>query len=227
MIGDDRLWLSRGRGVMLLLALIGLGYLFMQTRRLPTEISGWRGAPVGGLAGGTLPAEPQLQAHTLAIVGESVQLSERDRPPDDGAPSGNPLGVPNTVMTQGYGVGSHAPAAVWGGVDLAIDGNGDGAGDPDGTWEAPIYATQAGIAHLHPDSWPGGNYLAIESEHFKIAFAHLKAYAVQDGQQVERGQVIGYVGSTGQSSGPHLHYEIWQDGINVNPLDFGALDGTQ
>jgi murein DD-endopeptidase MepM/ murein hydrolase activator NlpD len=35
--------------------------------------------------------------------------------------------------------------------------------------------------------------------------------------------VIGYVGSTGASSGPHLDYQVWQDGVNVNPLDFGAL----
>jgi murein DD-endopeptidase MepM/ murein hydrolase activator NlpD len=40
---------------------------------------------------------------------------------------------------------------------------------------------------------------------------------------VVRGQVIGYVGSTGMSSGPHLHYEVWENGVNRNPLDFDAL----
>jgi murein DD-endopeptidase MepM/ murein hydrolase activator NlpD len=35
--------------------------------------------------------------------------------------------------------------------------------------------------------------------------------------------LIGYMGSTGQSSGPHLHYHIWKDGVNVNPLEYGAM----
>jgi murein DD-endopeptidase MepM/ murein hydrolase activator NlpD len=50
---------------------------------------------------------------------------------------------------------------------------------------------------------------------------------VQEGQTVKRGDVIGYVGSTGDSSGPHLDYQVWQDGVNVNPLDFGALDAVR
>jgi len=47
---------------------------------------------------------------------------------------------------------------------------------------------------------------------------------VQDGQEVKRGELIGYVGSTGQSSGPHLDYQVWEDGVNVNPLDYGVLE---
>jgi murein DD-endopeptidase MepM/ murein hydrolase activator NlpD len=215
-------WFSllRGRAALFMLALFGLVYLFLQMRPLQTEISGWRGSAFGNSASVGFRGDAQ------PIVGEAMPQTGRGQPGDD-VPSGNPLKTASIVMTQGYGVGSHAPAAIWGGVDLAIDGNGDGEADPDGTWGAPIYATHSGVAHLHPDSWPGGNYLAIESEHYKTAFAHLKDYAVQDGQWVERGQVIGYIGSTGQSSGPHLHYEVWQDGANINPIDFGALDETR
>jgi hypothetical protein len=220
MIGGGWPSLSMGRSVLVLLALLGLVYLFMQTRPMPTQISGWRGSPFGNSASGGLQMEAQ------AIVGDAVPQTGRGSPGDD-VPVGNPLQMSNIVLTQGYGVGSHAPASIWGGVDLALDGDGDGEADPDGTWGTPIYATHAGIARLHPDSWPGGNYIAIEGKHYKTAFAHLKEYAVQDGQQVERGQVIGYVGSTGQSSGPHLHYEVWQDGVNVDPLDFGALDDAE
>jgi murein DD-endopeptidase MepM/ murein hydrolase activator NlpD len=130
-------------------------------------------------------------------------------------------------MTQGYGVGSHAPAALWGGVDLALDGDGDGAADPQGSMSAPVYATHRGVVHVARDTWPAGNHIWVETLHFKSGYGHLKDFAVQDGQIVERGQLIGYVGTTGQSSGPHLHYHIWKDGVNVNPLDYGALDGAQ
>ena len=48
-------------------------------------------------------------------------------------------------------------------------------------------------------------------------YAHMSRIAVTNGQRVRRGQVIGYVGSTGLSTGPHLHYEMYRDGVPVNP----------
>jgi len=206
MIGDGG-WpfLNRERAWLLILALLGLGYLLMQTQQPPVRPSLWRGTT--GVSQQAISGAAVLQSASLA--------AER--------PSGNPLRSGRTVVTQGYGVGSHAPAAVWGGIDLALDGDGDGTADPQGTMRAPIYATHDGIARVRPDTWPGGNYLAIENERYKTAYAHLDAYAVVDGQPVVRGQLIGYVGSTGQSSGPHLHYEVWENGVNRNPLDYDAL----
>jgi murein DD-endopeptidase MepM/ murein hydrolase activator NlpD len=143
---------------------------------------------------------------------------------------GNPLQAPNTVMTQGYGVGTHAPAEVWGAVDLAIDGNGDGAADADGTWDQPIYATQPGVVKTTPNSQPAGNHIWVGNNDYRTGYAHLSSFAVSDGQQVRRGDLIGYIGSTGMSSGPHLDYQVWErqgdTWVNVNPLDYGALDGA-
>lgn len=198
--------LGRERLILFILALIGLGVLVRQTYQPPAQLSLWRGA-----AGASQSSVQQMFRSTFA----PQSATER--------PSGNPLRNPQTVITQGYGVGSHAPASVWGGIDLAIDGNGDGNADPEGTWRAPVYATHDGIARVRPNTWPGGNYLAIENDRYKTAYAHLDSYAVVDGQPVVRGQVIGYVGSTGMSSGPHLHYEVWENGVNRNPLDFDAL----
>jgi murein DD-endopeptidase MepM/ murein hydrolase activator NlpD len=130
-------------------------------------------------------------------------------------------------MTQGYGVGSHAPANIWGAVDLAIDGNGDGQADPQGTEGAPVYATHAGTIQLARDTYPAGNHIWLIGDHFKTGYSHLKDFAVQDGQAVKRGDVIGYVGSTGEASGPHLDYQVWEDGVNVNPLDFGAMNAIR
>jgi murein DD-endopeptidase MepM/ murein hydrolase activator NlpD len=208
-IGSD---LSTLQKIILALALIGLAYLGLQVGPSQTTISAWRGGP---------------QPKSLGISGAASQAQQgRGLPGDPAAPYGNPLQSPRTILTQGYGVGSHAPAEVWGGLDLAIDGNGDGQPDPEGTANAPVYATHSGIAQVKPDTWPAGNYLSITGERYKTAYAHLSRYAVQDGQQIRRGDLIGYVGATGQASGPHLHYEVWSDGQNVNPTDYGALEGA-
>lgn len=133
----------------------------------------------------------------------------------------------NTVMTQGYGVGTHAPAHVWGAVDLAIDSTGDGVGDPDASWGHPIYATHPGMVKVTPNSYPAGNHVWVINDTYKTGYAHLSEFAVESGQAVERGTLIGYMGSTGQSSGPHLDYQVWQmqngTWVNVNPLNYGAL----
>src|SRR3954454_23379695 len=135
MIGDGWPSLSRGRAVLLLLALVGLGYLLLQTRTPPARLSGWSGNPF--LASAGAGAAAPLVGVTQA--GRGLSDDEQD------VPQGNPLRAPNAVMTQGYGVGSHAPANIWGAVDLAIDGDGDGQADPKGSWGAPVYATHRGI----------------------------------------------------------------------------------
>jgi murein DD-endopeptidase MepM/ murein hydrolase activator NlpD len=49
-------------------------------------------------------------------------------------------------------------------------------------------------------------------------YGHLSRIAVRGNQQLKRGDVLGYVGSTGRSTGPHLHYEIWMNGSLANPM---------
>jgi murein DD-endopeptidase MepM/ murein hydrolase activator NlpD len=51
-------------------------------------------------------------------------------------------------------------------------------------------------------------------------YGHLEAYAVRGGQRVRRGDLIGFVGSTGRSTGPHLHYEVWVRDQAQNPIHF-------
>lgn len=203
--------LSTTQQIILIAALVILGVVLLQNGSDRPILSTWSGG------GGTI-----RPSKSVGIAG-STNLSGRGLPGDPDAPYGNPLNTDRTILTQGYGVGSHAPADVWGGIDLAIDSDGDGTADPKGTWNAPVFATHDGIAHVKPETWPAGNYLAIEGTGYKTAFAHLAQYAVGDGESVKRGQLIGYVGSTGQASGPHLHYEVWKAGQNVNPLDYGVL----
>ncbi|MBX0327795.1 M23 family metallopeptidase [Oscillochloris sp. ZM17-4] len=212
---------SAARTLVLALALIGLLYIFFSLRGgQETRFSMW--SPSG---------QVQQAAIANAAPAGLFGTAQGRGFGDDSRPQGNPLGVANTVMTQGYGVGSHAPAATWGAVDLAIDGNGDGSADPDGTWQHPIYATQSGVVTLSPDSWPAGNHIWVANDQYRTGYSHLAGFAASDGQTVRPGDLIGYVGSSGQSSGPHLDYQVWamQGGqwVNQNPLDFGALDGTR
>ena len=51
-------------------------------------------------------------------------------------------------------------------------------------------------------------------------YAHMSSRIVEPGQEVQAGQVLGYVGSTGWSTGPHLHFEVWKNGKRVNPLSY-------
>jgi murein DD-endopeptidase MepM/ murein hydrolase activator NlpD len=136
-------------------------------------------------------------------------------------PRGCPVlaGAGRVVITQGYGVGTHAPASVWGALDLGIDGDGDGFAEPDTTRGATVVATQGGTAHGFMGSWPGGNFVRVtdEASGWSTAYGHLDTVAVADGQLLADGAPIGTVGSTGFATGPHLHYEVWHGGENVDP----------
>ena len=79
---------------------------------------------------------------------------------------------------------------------------------------APVLAAAAGIATRHDQPGGAGQYIAIEhGGGWKTYYFHLQAYSVADGTQVTQGQEVGLVGSTGASSGPHLHFEQLKDGV--------------
>ena len=86
----------------------------------------------------------------------------------------------------------------------------------------PIYATGNGIIKRADNRSSGyGKHIRIDHGFGYVSlYAHLSKYNVRRGQKVKRGDVIGYVGSTGRSVGPHLHYEIIKDNKKINPLNF-------
>ena len=90
---------------------------------------------------------------------------------------------------------------------------------PTGT---PIYATSDGKVIRVDGRAPGyGKHIRIDHGFgYVTLYAHLSKYNVRHGQEVKRGDVIGFVGNTGRSVAPHLHYEIRKDGIAVNPINF-------
>lgn len=89
---------------------------------------------------------------------------------------------------------------------------------PPGT---PIYAAGSGTVRYAGRKGGYGRYIQIRHNgRYSTAYAHLKGFArgIRSGKHVRQGQVIGYVGSTGRSTGPHLHYEVLVNGKQVNPM---------
>lgn len=123
-------------------------------------------------------------------------------------PSGMPLA--RTRLTSQFGYRVHPLSGRYqshAGVDLAA---------PMGS---PVTAT--GDGKVDAAGWMGGYGLAVRLDHggeVETRYAHLSALAVVAGQAVKRGQVLGYVGSTGRSTGPHLHYEVRVSNVAIDPL---------
>ncbi len=93
----------------------------------------------------------------------------------------------------------------------------------------PVVAPADGVV-VEARRWGGyGNWLRIRhSNGLESGYGHLSRYAsgVRAGQRVRQGQVVAYVGSTGASTGPHLHYEIWRGGQRINPAGVRTEEGT-
>ncbi len=85
----------------------------------------------------------------------------------------------------------------------------------------PVMAAGDGVVERASRYGAYGHYVRIRHNGaYKTVYAHLKSYAkgVRSGKRVRQGQTIGYVGSTGRSTGPHLHYEVHRNGKQINPL---------
>ena len=127
-------------------------------------------------------------------------------------PSDKPVRA-EVSFTSGFGVRSdpfHAGAAMHPGIDLS------------GAYGTPIYATADGT--VLRAGWNSGGYgNLVEVDHGRgitTRYGHMSAIIVSAGQHVTRGQQIGRMGSTGRSTGTHLHYEVRIDGRAVNPIPF-------
>jgi murein DD-endopeptidase MepM/ murein hydrolase activator NlpD len=121
--------------------------------------------------------------------------------------------VSGYTLTSPFGMRKHPVLGInrmHNGIDLAC---------PSGT---PIYATRAGkVTTASYQAGGAGNYVSINhGDGFASIYMHMTHYVVYAGQSVSQGQLIGYVGSTGISTGPHLHFGISYAGTYVNPLAY-------
>jgi len=92
----------------------------------------------------------------------------------------------------------------------------------------PVLATADGVIESAAYSGDYGNLVVIKHAFgLETRFGHLSAFAVRPGQEVKRGDILGYVGSTGRSTGSHLHYEILVNGRLINPLQLLTQPATR
>lgn len=117
------------------------------------------------------------------------------------------------VLASGFGIRIHPIYKVrkmHSGIDFAA---------PIGT---PIYAAADGVIDNIEVSFTGYGK-KVEIDHgfgYRTRYAHMHAFAVRNGQRVKRGELIGFVGDTGLSTAPHLHYEVFINGAQVNPIHY-------
>lgn len=125
-----------------------------------------------------------------------------------------PSGI-GVVLTSPYGYRTHPITGNYtmhNGVDLACSSG------------TPIYASKSGYITTATYHYAYGNYVTINHmDGFSTLYGHMTYSVVSYGDYVEQGQIIGYVGSTGYSTGPHLHFTIYYDGSTVNPMNYISL----
>ncbi|MBD5284560.1 MAG: M23 family metallopeptidase [Bacteroides sp.] len=133
-------------------------------------------------------------------------------------PSVLPINIKDFTMSSGYG---YRRDPVYGaqrfheGLDFAA---------PTGT---EVYATADGIVEIADRKGGYGNMIDItHGYNYVTRYAHLSKIIVSEGDEVKRGQLIGYVGSTGKSTGPHLHYEVRFKDEPQNPVNYYFMDLT-
>ena len=115
-------------------------------------------------------------------------------------------------LTSPYGYRTHPITGQWkfhNGVDLA------------NSMGTPIYAARSGSVTVATHGKTYGEYVTINhGDGYSSLYAHMTHYVVSKGQYVTKGQLIGYMGTSGRSNGPHLHFSIFYNGSSVNPMNY-------
>ncbi len=176
-----------------------------------------------------LAAEEQeaiLREESLALLADynAARKTEQAQYSSNSSSSGGTAGASGYVyplpsgtgwVTDAYGMRWHPIAGEYRfhyGVDLAA-----GLG-------TSVYATKSGTVVKVATEYYNGNCVMIQHDDGTASqYAHLNSFAVSNGDYVSQGSVIGYVGSSGYSTGPHLHFELYINGATVNPMEYVSI----
>ncbi len=169
---------------------------------------------------------------TLPLVGLLVAMSTREELKStiaaaiapvtstgitDARPSGSPIKKEQLIkVSSGYGMTIHPEQnekVLHTGIDLMA------------RLGTPVYATADGTVEMARFDPEKGYFIKLDhSGQYQTQYFHLKSFTVMEGAVVTKGQPIGYVGNTGQSTGPHLHYEVHENGKAVDPRGFMDIE---
>jgi len=203
------------------------GLIFCATALMGFTAPAVQAADTSADAGIVVPDEPDDDSFTAGVPQTSEDTEARAifqawKRLDTGLTANIGVAIPSRVpienmsLSSSYGMRVHpitGKVARHNGVDIPA---------PHGT---PIYATADGIVGRAQRLGGYGNYVEIEHGNaIQTRYGHMSSYIVAPGQQVKKGQVVGYVGSTGRSTGNHLHYEVRIEGAPVNPMPFCRQD---
>jgi murein DD-endopeptidase MepM/ murein hydrolase activator NlpD len=158
----------------------------------------------GGMGMSQLMA-PLMLSLLEKMLSEQIETVEpiKEKPKTEKTPVDSPKGMPiKGTLTQGSHPGH-----------IALD-----FGAPVGT---PVKATMDGkVVYAGWNNEGYGNLIIVENGPYRTYFAHLSKIPVKIGDKVTAGMVVGYSGNTGNSTGPHLHYEVRKNGQQINPTSF-------
>ncbi|MEM9137481.1 MAG: M23 family metallopeptidase [Cyanobacteria bacterium P01_F01_bin.42] len=174
------------------------------------------------LARRLLPAlTRQLTTKTKPALEETLKEEERISKEEERISKATPTGNPVKgafEMSSDFGI---RPNPYGGGYE------GHDGVDLLGDYGTPIYATAGGNAErAHYGGGYGYHVLIKNSQGYETLYAHLSKLAVQPGQEIQQGQLVGYMGSTGRSTGTHLHYSIYYWGKAIDPKPYMAPGWT-
>lgn len=176
-----------------------------------TAKGGSKGAMTGLVAMQTLEAQNKNIQQLLTSSKQSVSelLGEME------GRSGTLAAFPDRWPTEGGVItsvyGSRMDPIAFGtefheGIDIAVE------------FGTPIYASGAGTVEQAGRNGGYGNYIRINHGNgYQTAYGHMSALVAREGQQIAKGEIIGFAGSTGYSTGPHLHFEVLSEGMNIDP----------
>jgi murein DD-endopeptidase MepM/ murein hydrolase activator NlpD len=197
-------------------------YFYQRQRDFYAPIVGVSPIAAGAWIGGTGGARPMsaadLSLYRANLVREAYEKLHAEMRSRQEALQRYPYMMPVAGMiTSGFGFRRDPFHGAWQ-MHTGVDIN--------ARYGTPVQATASGIV-IHAGWDNGGGYgIQVEINHlngFVTKYAHLSRVAVQVGDTVQRGDVIGYVGSTGYSVAPHLHYEVIQNGTKLDPRKFLPL----
>ncbi len=170
-----------------------------------------------------IAAQKKKEEEEAAAAAAAAEAAKSNTTTSSGSSDGNTVYTPPTSSSEAGGLSGMWPLPGYSTADITqyFGENGHGGVDIGVPYGTPIVAAASGTVLNASYHWSwGNNVLIYHNGTYSTRYAHMSVIACNVGDYVEQGQVIGYVGSTGNSTGNHLHFEVYENGTRINGLPF-------